>query len=414
MRILLLTQLFQPEPNHLKGLDFARELVRRGHEVEVLTGFPNYPGGKVYPGYRIRPWMRETLDGIRVTRVFMYPSHDRSAIRRMAAYLSFALTASILGPFLIARPDVIHVYQGPSTLGGPASVFKAMFGTPFILDVQDLWPESVSSTAMLPLPGVESILGIWSKLIYHLAKKIVVLSEGYRNCLLRRGVPDDKIKVVYNWCDERSIPQDGKSGGEDPYGFRGKFNIVYSGNFGTVQALKNVLDAAVLVADSRPDIRFVLVGDGVEESRLKEIVARRGQHNVLFVPRQSPECLKAITASADVLLVHLKDDPLAQIGIPQKIQTALAAGKPVLLVVRGSAAELVCKAGAGLICRPGSPRELAEAGMKMAGLPEEQLRTMGKNGREFYTRNLAFPLGVGKMEAIFESAVRTDQGGIRR
>lgn len=270
MRVLLLTPLFQPEPNHLKGLAFARELARRGHKVEVLTGFPHYPAGKVYPGYRIRPWMREILDGVPVTRLMMYPSHDRSAVRRMAGYLSFAGSAALLGPPLVARPDVVHVYQGPATLGWPAMEFRMMFGAPYVLDIQDIWPESVTVTGMLPLPGVSAVLGAWSKATYRLARKIIVLSNGYKKCLEARGVPEEKIEVVYNWCDERSLPGETDREGSDPFGLAGRFNVVYSGNFGTLQSLGGVLDAALVVGEKRPDVRFVFVGDGVEESALKK------------------------------------------------------------------------------------------------------------------------------------------------
>lgn len=413
MRVLLLTPLFQPEPNHLKGLAFARELARRGHDVEVLTGFPHYPAGKVYPGYRIRPWMREILDGVPVTRVMMYPSHDRSAVRRMAGYLSFAGSAALLGPPLVARPDVIHVYQGPATLGWPAMEFRMMFGTPYVLDVQDMWPESVTETGTLPFPGVSAVLGAWSKATYRLARKIVVLSDGYKKCLAARGVPPDKIEVVYNWCDERSLPEE-TTEEPDPYGLAGRFNVVYSGNFGTLQALGGVLDAALVVGEKRPDVRFVFVGDGVEESALKKKAAVRGQKNVLFIPRQAPERLGRITARADVLLVHLKDDPLTRMGIPQKTQASLAAGKPVLLAVRGSAAELAARAGGAWICRPQDPAALAEAVLGLASLSRNERETMGRRNAEFYRKELAFPIGVGRMAAVFEEAAvrpRRKEGG---
>src|ERR1017187_7964960 len=123
MRILLLTQWFEPEPT-FKGLLFARELVARGHEVEVLTGFPNYPGGSVYPGYRIRPWAREQIDGISIVRVALYPSHDRSAVRRVLNYVSFALSAAVIGAALVTKPDVVYVYNPPATIGFPAVVLQ--------------------------------------------------------------------------------------------------------------------------------------------------------------------------------------------------------------------------------------------------------------------------------------------------
>ena len=141
MRILMLTQWFDPEPA-FKGLTFARKLMERGHEVEVLTGFPNYPAGKLYPGYRLRLWQRESVDGISIVRVPLYPSHDRSVVRRAWNYLSFALAATILGPALVGRPDVIYAYHPPGTVGLPALALSRWFSAPVVYDVNDLWPDT--------------------------------------------------------------------------------------------------------------------------------------------------------------------------------------------------------------------------------------------------------------------------------
>jgi colanic acid biosynthesis glycosyl transferase WcaI len=413
MRILILTQLFHPEPNHLKGLAYAQELVRRGHEVEILTCFPNYPGGTIYPGYHMKPWTSEIISGIRVHRVMMFPSHDRSAVRRSMGYASFAVSAALIGPWLVRKPDLVHVYQGPATLGWPALALESLRGAPFVLDIQDLWPDSVVASDMVRIPGVEPLLALWSKLTYRLARKVIVLSKGYRDSLLRRGVPADKIEVVPNWCDERASEEPAKPFGGDPFGLRGAFNIVYAGNFGVVQNLGNVIEAAGLISEKRPEVRFVMIGSGVEEPSLREAVSRRGLKNVLFVPRQVPDKLGALMAFADVILVHLRDDPLAAIGIPQKTQAALAAGKPILMAARGSAGDLIREAEAGLVCAPGRPSEVAAAATKLADLPREELRAMGLRGRSYYQRELSFSIGVRRMIEVYESALlrpRRDPG----
>ena len=148
MKILILTQWFEPEPTS-KGLLFARELVARGHEVEVLTGFPNYPGGKLYPGYRIRPWVREHIDGVSVLRVALYPSHSNSGFQRALNYMSFALSAALIGTALIRQPDVVYVYHPPITVGFAGAVIGFLRKTPFVYDIQDLWPDTVASTGMM-------------------------------------------------------------------------------------------------------------------------------------------------------------------------------------------------------------------------------------------------------------------------
>ena len=153
MKILIVTQWFEPEPT-FKGMLFARELVARGHEVEVLTGFPNYPGGKVYPGYRIRPWVRERLDGIDVLRVALYPSHDNSSLRRAFNYVSFAFSAAVIGTALIRKPDVIYAYHPPITVGLAAAAIGLFRRAPFVYDIQDLWPDTVVSVWSGPFLSV--------------------------------------------------------------------------------------------------------------------------------------------------------------------------------------------------------------------------------------------------------------------
>jgi glycosyltransferase involved in cell wall biosynthesis len=212
MRILLITQFFQPEPQ-IKGLPFARELQRRGHDVEVLTGFPNYPGGRLYPGYRVRALQREVMDGVPVARVPLYPSHDLSRLGRVANYASFALSSALLGAALTRRPDVAYVYHPPATMGLAALAQRALRGVPVVYDVQDLWPDTLRATGMVSGSAVLGAVGAWCRLVYRAAARVVVLSPGFRERLVARGVPADKIDVIYNWADESAV---GAPAGRDP------------------------------------------------------------------------------------------------------------------------------------------------------------------------------------------------------
>jgi glycosyltransferase involved in cell wall biosynthesis len=407
MRILLITQLFQPEPNHLKGLAFAKELVRMGHEVEILTGFPNYPGGKIYPGYRQRWFQRETIEGIPIIRVPLYPDHSSSGFRRIICYLSLSLTACIPGLFLVSRPDVVHVYQGPATLALPAIVLHLLRGVPYVLDVQDLWPESVTSSGMLNIPGLTSFLNMWCNMAHRLAAKIVVLSPGYKRMLTAKGVEATKIDVVYNWCDESQMfALAGEKMTDEQFGLAGHFTIVYAGNLGRVQALDAVLDAASLLHEEHPDILFVFVGDGVDADRLKGITSSKNLNNVRFIPRQSASEIGVILERADALLIHLRDDSLCRVGIPQKTQAYLAAGRPVIVAVNGDAADLVVEAQAGVPCEPEHPASIAAAVNKLYMLSSKEREQMGYNGLAYYNRHLAFAVGVKRMNYIFKGTAR--------
>jgi colanic acid biosynthesis glycosyl transferase WcaI len=405
MNILLLTQLFQPEPNHLKGLAFAKKLAELGHHVEVLTGFPNYPGGRLYPGYKRRWRMRETMDGIPVIRVLSYLDHSHSGVRRFFSYVTLALAASVTGIFSVRRPDVIHVYQGPATLAFPAIWMRLVFGARYVLDIQDLWPESVIQTGMFRLPGGEFLLKLWCKLTYKLAHTIVVLSPGYKESLIQKGVPSSKIEVIYNWCNETEPSAErGKDALEDPSGLSGLFHIVYAGNLGRLQALDSVIHAAGILQKKEPAVRFVFVGDGVDALRLKRLMADEGVSNVRFIPRQPVENIGAMLAKADALLVHLKDEPLCRIGIPQKTQAYLAAGRPIIAAVRGDVAALVQRAKAGIVCEPENAASLAEAVERVLKISPAQRQTMGRNGREYYDGYLSFPVGIRKFVSLFEKA----------
>lgn len=403
MRLLFITQLFQPEPNLLTGLRFAREVQKFGHEVQVMTGFPNYPGGKLYPGYRTRLWQRELLDGVEVVRVPVYPSHDRSAIRRAFCYGSLAVSMLVLGPFLLRKADVAIVYLGPMTLCLPAILLKWLWGMPFILDVQDLWPESVTGSGMLRGRWAHTVLSWCCSFAYQRAKHIVVLSEGYKSLLVERGAKAAQVSVVYNWCDPAHEEAICAAKVNDTFNLRGTFNVVYAGNLGELQALDSVIQAAKLLAEKRRSVRFVFVGHGTQEAHLKELTAGLALRNVTFLPRLALDRLPEVLQFASVLLVHLKKEPLSMVGIPQKTQAYLASGIPVLCAVEGEASRLVEWSGGGIACRAESPEALAQAITSLAGLPEDELKAMGRRGRDYYLRHMSFAIGTRRMAELFES-----------
>jgi colanic acid biosynthesis glycosyl transferase WcaI len=401
MRILLLTQWFEPEPT-FKGLVFARELVARGHDVEVLTGFPNYPGGAVYAGYRIRPWLREQIDGVSVLRVALYPSHDKSSLRRVLNYASFAISAALVGTALIRKPDVVYVYHPPATIGFAAMAIGFVLKVPFLYDIQDLWPDTVAVSGMMSSSRAISLLGKFCKIVYRSAQHIVVLSPGFKQQLVRRGVPPGKVDVIYNWCDETTI----QSSAPDPelssrLGLSNRFNVMFAGTMGTGQALDSVLECAALCRRTLPQVQFVFVGGGVEWKRLEKKANDLGLTSVRFLPRQPMKAMGAVLGLADVLLVHLKDDPLFSVTIPSKIQAYMASGKPILIAMRGDAAQLVTQSGGGLVCEPENPKSIAETVARFAEMSPEERRNMGEAGKRFYDEQLSLRAGVTKFEALF-------------
>lgn len=409
MRVLMLNWLFQPEPA-FKGLPLARALRDLGHEVQVLTGLPNYPGGKIYPGYKVRVTQREVLDGIAVHRVIHYPSHDRSGLRRMINYLSFAASAALLGPGMVKPPEVIYAYN-LITLGAAARRWRRRWGTKIVLDVQDLWPESVLGSGMMRSRLLAGLLRRWCLHEYQCADALVVLSPGFRRNFVDRGIAAKKIEVIYNWCDETTIrvPAERAANAEFPLD---RFHVVFAGVMGISQALDVVIEAAAMLRGDVPEVLFTLVGGGTEPPRLEQLARSKGLSNVRFLPQRPMSAMSEVYAAADALLVHLRDDPLFAITIPSKVQVYLYAGRPILCGVRGDAAELVEQSGAGICFSPNDGAGLAAAVRKLRNMPSEARQMMGQRGRQFYAEHLSFRQGVAQLDAVFRRV--TAQGDFRR
>ena len=400
IRVLLLTQWFDPEPT-FKGMVFARELVRQGFDVEVLTGFPNYPGGKVYPGYRIKLLQREVIDGVQVTRVPLYPNHDQSAIKRVLNYASFAASSLVYGLLMARRADVIYAYHPPLTVGITASLIRLLRRIPVVYDIQDMWPDTLRATGMLNNARALNAVEVVCQWVYRRVDHIVVLSPGFKRLLMQRGVPESKVNVIYNWADEVALaaPQ-----GQLPASCPGdkQFRIVFAGNMGKAQALDAVLDAAILLQTRGSWVCFVMLGGGVEVCRLKQRTVDLRLHNVVFLPPVPMAEVGTLLHAADALLVHLRKDPLFEITIPSKTQAYMAVGKPLLMAVVGDAADLVLQSNGGVVAESENAEALADAAEGLAALPSEQLIAMGQRARRYYQDHLALSVGVAGFGAIFK------------
>ncbi len=407
IRVLLLTQWFDPEPT-FKGLVFARELVRQGFEVEVVTGFPNYPGGKVYAGYKIKLIQREFIDGVQITRVPLYPNHGQSALKRVLNYASFAASALFYGLFFARRANVIYAYHPPLTVGIAASLIRVFRGVPIVYDIQDMWPDTLRATGMLNSPRALGLVGAVCSWVYRQVDQIVVLSPGFKRLLLQRGVPEAKVETIFNWADEVALSA---PLGKLPPNFPGAepFKIVFAGNMGKAQALDCILDAAALLNARNSRVYFVMLGGGVEESRLKQRALYMQLPNVLFLPPVPMSEVGTILAAADALLVHLRKDPLFEITIPSKTQAYMAVGKPLLMAVNGDAADLVLQSGAGVIAESENANALAKAAEELAAMSHNELAAMGQKAMTHYKEHLALAVGVARFGNIFKKLAAGSQ-----
>jgi len=381
VRILILTQHYDPEPIPKPG-ELARALKARGHDVTVLTGFPNYPEGRLYGGYKLRLFERSSIDNIDVIRTWLFPYHGRSTLLRILNYLSFTVTP-ILGGIFAPACDVIYVVHPPLTIGIPAIALSFCKRAPFVYDVQDIWPDSVVETGMLKAPFLMRLMEYFSRFVYRRASLVLAVTAPARRRIIASGVDESKVVVPLLWVTDALFQHpEGGAGLRRSLGFDGWFVVMFAGNLGVVQRLDVIIEAARrMPADSR--VMFVLLGDGVDRERLERAAREAGLSNVRFLGRQPFESVPQFLQAADVLLVHLKRTPISDYLVPAKVLTYLAAGRALLVAMEGPAAELVSAIGAGVVVPPEDPAAMAAAADHFSRIPVEQIDGMGDAGREY-------------------------------
>ncbi len=402
MRILALSQWYPPEPDIRAGV-LARELADRGHAVTALTGFPNYPNGRIYPGYEQRLRSVERDGAARVVRVPLYPSHSHSAFGRVLTYGTFAASAMLLGGPATGSIDVVWAYHPPITTGLAAVVIGAARRAPFVFEIQDMWPETLAATGMVRGGAFLSGVGAMARWIYERAAAISVISPGFKRNLIAKGVSGEKIVVIPNWADEtvyRPMPRDPTAA--RAAGLPTGFIVLYAGNMGPAQDLLNVLRAAKQLTDLA-EVRFVFVGDGVDLPLLRAEAKKAALRNVHFLPRRPAAEMPSLYANADALLVHLSPDPLFEITIPSKTIAYLASGRPIITVSRGDPAAVVADAGAGVTCAPGDPTALARVVRALYAMPAERRDEMATSGRRAYDAKYTRRVAIDRYEELFDA-----------
>lgn len=373
MRILFFADNFPPERNAQASRVYerAKYWVEWGHEVTVVTCAPNFPEGRVFAGYRNRWWQEEKMDGIRVVRVKTFITANAGTVLRMLDYLSFLPMAWWAG-VMEARPHVVAATSPQmfaAVAGWGTSVWQR---APFVLEISDLWPESVAAVgAMKSKNPVIWLLERLAGFLYQRAKRIVVVTGAFREVLKGRGVDEDKIDVARNGVELRQFsPQERDQGLAKEVGIRdGEMVVGYIGTLGMAHGLGNVLNAAERLKGK--GIRFLMVGPGAEREALVEEAQRRGIENVTFVAAQPKSEMPRYWSLCDVALAHLRDTPLFQTVIPSKIFEAMGMGVPVLLAApEGEASEIVEREGVGLWVKSGNVAALAEAAQFLKENPE--------------------------------------------
>lgn len=415
MKIGMVTHWYDPEGGAAAGPGtLARALVERGHDVDVVTGFPTYPAGRIFDGYRLRPYQREVMQGVTVHRSPIYPSHDTRAAHRAVNYLSFAAAGSIIAQRALRRSDVVFVYSTPATAAVPALALGLSSRIPMVVQIQDLWPDTVTSSGFIESKAsrvVERALNAYCSLVYRRSATVAVTSPGMKEILVSRGVPAEKIVFLPNWADETSFrPRDPSPEITSELGPFRPFTVMYAGNFGELQDLDTVLDTANRLRDN-VDIGFVLVGGGVMEQALRRRAAELKLDNVRFVAAQPFSRMSDVLSLGDAQLVSLKDVPLLRSTMPSKLQANLAVAKPVIGSVSGDAADVIRSSGAGVVATPADSEALARAVLQVARLTPLERKEMGQRGRAYYETHFSERVVGDRLAGILASASHGPSNG---
>ncbi|MER7420634.1 glycosyltransferase family 4 protein [Micromonospora peucetia] len=400
MRIGILSYHFPPEPAFIPG-SLAEELVGRGHEVKVLTGFPDYPGGHVYPGWRQR-WRYETRsERLTVRRVPRYSAGEGSVRSRMAGHLSFAGSATLTGRSFLADVDALYVHLPPANAFAAAGLLRVLGRVPTVVHVQDVWAEDE------PV-GAEN--GRWAGRVaaamaraYRVADGIAVAAPSLRERVVAAGADPARVQAVLNWTDERIFHPARPSRAAHRLVRRDERCVVmHAGTIGARQGLETAVRAAAALDHT---VDLVLVGSGADERRVRGLAAELRTENVRFVERRSPLDMPDLYAAADYQLVMLRDLPELRSTLPAKLQAAFSCAVPVVASAGGDTAEMVERARAGLSCPPEDWVSLADRFWLAATIPPPARADMGRRGREAYLREMSMSAGVDRIERLLHEAV---------
>jgi len=386
MKFLIVSQYFFPETGSsaIRMLELAQYLAMQGHQVTVITGFPNYPTGVVYPHYRRKVYQREQVGDVAVVRTYLLTTTRRRSFGpRLMNYLSFMVT-SVFGGLVAGRHEVIYVYSPPLFVGVSAWILSGLYRIPFVIEVNDLWPQAPIALGMLRNKMLIRFTEGLERFVYAKAHRIFLYSRRMRQALIGKGVPEEKTEIHPLWIQTdlfRPHPQRETNAVRAEYGLDGRFVVMYAGNIGLAQGMGTVIECARLLK-GHSDIVFVLIGEGAEKASLMRRVEEQGLGNVVFIPQQPVNVIPRFLSAADALLVHLVPAPHRLGTIPAKVLAYMSVGRPILMAAEGESADLIQRSGSGVVAEPGNPEAMAEAILRLYNDPGVR-EVMGRKGREY-------------------------------
>ena len=406
MRLAYITQYFPPEPSDI-SLQIGLALSAMG-ELKVLTSNPNYPTGELYFGYEENTYMEETVCELPVSRVPIFPSHDASALNRVRNYLSFAKNIYKHQRKILRNSDLVFVYGSPITATIPAYLAKKMYGTPYVVMVQDLWPDSIYATGFLPTTRgnliLRELISFAVRRFYSNASHLIAISARMKKELLSRGYSESNVSLVYNWANSKGEKFDDTD-------LRNEISIrddvcliMYAGNMGPAQDLTNLLAAMAVLKDTA-QIHLLLLGDGIERIKIENFIRDRNLQNVTLKLPVSLDTADAYMKQSDICIVSLRDDPLFELTFPSKVQRILSLGRPILGILNGEVADIITEMELGWTCAPGDPIKLAEVLEQISLATKQDLATFGINSEKYFEKNLSSYVNIDRLSTVLSKVL---------
>lgn len=385
MRILIVSQHFWPEEFRIN--DLVGEFRSRGFDVTVLTGWPNYPQGKIFPAFRENPEAFMSFEGATLVRVPLIPRGKAGSVRLFLNYLSFALAASTIGLFRTRRKrfDAVLVFMSsPPTQALPAVLLRIFKGIPALIWVQDLWPQSLSAVGAIRSPLILKAVGAFMSWLYRSADYVLIQSEAFRQDVEKRSGSRSQIRYLPNWSDPGLAEGlEGVAPAPELASFASYFSIMFAGNLGEAQDLPSIVKAAALCSEL-DDVRWLIVGEGRAREEAETLASQLGVGDrVVFLGRYPTARMPEFFSAADAMLVSLRSDPIFSMTIPSKIQSYMSAGRPIVGMLDGEGRRVLEESGAGMVAPAGDAEALANAVRAIRMLSPSARREMGERGRAY-------------------------------
>lgn len=398
MKVLLISQYFYPENFKINDLIFS--LKKRGHQITVLTGKPNYSKTHFFNGYGWKGDDFEIINEIPVYRANLFSRRNGGALRLFLNYFSFAILASLKLRKIKGSFDAIFVYEpSPITVGIPAVFAKKKFNAPIYFWAQDLWPESLVAAGGVNNKFILGFFNSLTKWIYNHSKKVLIQSNGFREYILNQGIPNDKILFYPNPTEDFYKPlQEEKEYKE--FFQKENFNIIFAGNIGEAQSFVTIIEAINNIKEL--PIKVIVLGDGRYKETAIGLIKEKGlEAHFNFLGSFPPTEIPKFFSHADALLVSLKKDRIFSLTIPAKVQSYLACGKPIIASIDGEGARIVQEAQCGVTAAAENAMALSKAIKDLMSLDQKTRLEMGKNARAYYDKEFDRELLLERLEQIF-------------